>query len=56
MSNWHWPQYVMAGLYLYSLLHDAYRHGRPRTVTENAFVSVAAVLVGGTILHFGGFW
>jgi hypothetical protein len=56
MENWGFAQYLMAGLFLLGLMSDAHRHGRPYQKTENVFVSLVAVAISATILHFGGFW
>lgn len=54
--NWHWPQYVLASLYLIGLLLHARDHGKPKTGKDNFFVAAVSIVINIVVLHFGGFW
>lgn len=55
-ANWGWPQYVMVGLYVFSLLTDIVRDGEPKTGKHSAGVGVVAIAIAAFILTAGGFF
>lgn len=53
--NWHWPQYVLAGIMCVEFGFQFAMHGKPRQ-DYNAFVGIAAAGTIVALLYFGGFW
>ncbi len=51
-----WPQIVMILVYSLNLLIAANRHGKARTGKENFWTSLIGIVIGSTILYYGGFW
>lgn len=56
MSNWDWPQYVVAALYALNILAVANMHGKPRSGKRNFPGTAISVSLGAWILYMGGFW
>lgn len=53
---WHWPQFVVAGVYMLSLAMGFGLHGQDRAGKHNAGLTFLSVIAGIYILHEGGFW
>lgn len=56
MSNWDWPQYVIAGLYALNLLAVANMHGKPKSGKWSFPVAAISVALFSWIFYMGGFW
>lgn len=56
MSNWDWPQYVIAAMYALNVLAASGLHGKPRTGKFNGPVTALNSALGAWILYMGSFW
>jgi LPXTG-motif cell wall-anchored protein len=50
------PQLILIVLWSLNLGLMINDHGKPKTGNQNAWVTVVAIIVTGTILYFGGFF
>lgn len=56
LNTWNWPQYAIAGLYLFGLLIAAHRHGTMPVKKYNFWDVAIGCAIGTTVLYFGNFW
>lgn len=56
MTLQHWPQFVMIGLMLLSLMFNIGRHGKVELAPFDARHVLAIFIIQFLILYAGGFW
>jgi len=54
--NLHAPAILMLALFLVALVFSVERHGKEKSGTESAWITLIALVIQALILWWGGFW